>query len=179
MGYRHSRDEMLDAAVAVVGEVGLGGLTFARVAERLGTSDRMVVYYFPTKADLVTAVVTALGGQLQVVLAEAFGSDPHDVDDLVARAWPVLATEAADRVFAVFFELVGAASAGQEPAATLAPALLEAWVAWLEPRVTGATPDERRARALATVARVDGLLLVRRLLGPDAADAAVRAQLDG
>lgn len=166
---------MLEASVAVAGEFGLSGLTFAKVAERLGTSDRMVVYYFPTKADLITATIVRMGGDLQVMLAKAFGAEPRSVDELIATAWPVLASRHADRVFAVLFEAIGLASAGKEPYSVLAPALLDGWATWLEPRVIGSSAKVRRRRALGVMATIDGLLLLRRLLGADAAQAAFEA----
>ena len=174
MGYRHSPDEILEAAVAVALESGMAALTFSRVGARLGISDRTVVYYFPTKLDLVLAVAGALAADVERLLEEAFGSDPLSPHDLAERAWPVLTTPAADRVFAIYFEIVGLASAGQAPYDVLAPGLVQGWVDWLEPRVLGSTPDVRRRRALATVAQVDGLLLVRLVLGADAAAEAAR-----
>ena len=174
MGYRHSAEEILREATAVAFEGGLAGITFARVAGRLGISDRMVVYYFPSKNDLVTAVVLHLGGELQGVLAGAFGAEPLDRQEVMRRAWPVLASPASDRVFALFLELIGQASAGHEPYDRLGPMLLDAWVSWLADRMVGDTPAARRRAATAVVAQVDGLLMVRRLLGPRAANGAAR-----
>ena len=74
MGYRHSADEILDAAVAITLESGLAALTFSRVGERLEISDRTVVYYFPTKLDLINAVAGALVADMVQLLEEAFGS---------------------------------------------------------------------------------------------------------
>ena len=85
---------------------GLGALTFGRVARHVGTNDRTVVYYFPTKADLIGAVLVTLGAQLQDLLAEAFGEDPIAPDDLVKRAWPVLARADSQPVFALFFPVL-------------------------------------------------------------------------
>jgi AcrR family transcriptional regulator len=174
MGYRHSREDLLAAATEVVLEGGLGALSFGKVGQRLGISDRTVVYYFPNKPDLVMAVVGSLAGDLVGLLEQAFGEQRRDGKDLLDRAWPVLTTDAADRVFAIYFEVVGLASAGQAPYGDLAAAMVDGWVTWLAERTVGSTAEIRHRRALALVAQVDGLLLLRRVLGPQAAETARR-----
>ena len=174
MGYRYSLDEVLAAATSTALDHGMAGLTYARVAERLGTSDRMVVYYFPSKTELIVSVATRLGTELQDLLGEAFGEDPATSDDLLASAWPVLSTKWADRIFGLFFEMIGLASAGQEPYAELVRQLMNSWADWLAERVIGSRPEIRRRRALSVMARIDGLLMLRQVMGAPAADAAAR-----
>lgn len=174
VGYRHSAEEILDEAVEVAVANGLAELTFAKVAAGLGISDRMVVYYFPTKLDLVAGVATRLGVELQQLLAKAFGDDRRTPDELLALAWPVLASRRGDRVFSLFFEMIGFASAGQEPYPHLVRSLMEAWRDWLAERVVGDRIDVRRRRALSVMARIDGLLLMRRTMGSEAANQAAR-----
>ena len=174
MGYRHSADEILDEAVEVAVANGLAELTFAKVAAGLGISDRMVVYYFPTKLDLVAGVATRLGAELQQLLAKAFGDERRSPDDLLALAWPVLASRRGDRVFALFFEMIGFASAGQEPYPHMVRSLMEAWRDWLAERVVGERTDVRRRQALSVMARIDGLLMIRRTMGNEAAALAAR-----
>ena len=105
MGYRYSLDEVLAAATNTALDHGMTGLTYAQVAERLGTSDRMIVYYFPSKSELIVSVATQLGNELQVLLGEAFGDEPATTDELLAAAWPVLSNKRADRIFGLFFEI--------------------------------------------------------------------------
>lgn len=174
MGYRHSASEILEAAVDVAVENGMGGLTFARVAKKLGISDRMVVYYFPTKVDLIVGVAERLGSELQELLSQAFGEGRRSPDELLALAWPVLATRRGDRVFGLFFEMIGQASARQEPYPSMVRSLMESWRDWLADRVAGDRIDVRRRRALSVMARIDGLLLIRRTMGNEAASLAAR-----
>ena len=53
------------------------------------------------------------------------------------------------------------------------PQLVEAWIAWVAEFIEG-TPAHRRAEAEAAIAVIDGLLLLRQLVGPEAARRAAR-----
>ncbi len=169
MGHKHTKEEILAGALAAALDDGLSQLTFGRLAKRLGISDRIVVYYFPTKNDLVAETILSMGTELQRALAGAFTEPASDHRVLVRAAWPVLATAEADPVFALFFEAMGLAAAGREPYDTLVPQLVEAWIEWAAAFIEG-SPSERRAEAEAAIATIDGLLLLRHLAGGDAAD---------
>jgi AcrR family transcriptional regulator len=180
MAYRrHSRDEILRAVVASAMDEGLAALTYGAVARRMGISDRMVVYYFPTKTDLSTAVLGELSRQLQETVAGAVDEHPVTFEGLLARAWPLLATPASDRVFGLFFQVVGLASDGSEPYRSAVRALMMQWADWLETRIVVPPGCTRRGAALAALARIDGLLLLRRTAGARAANQAVRAMTIG
>ena len=174
MGYRHTKQEILDGALAASMDDGLSQLTFGRVAKRLGINDRTVVYYFPTKDALITEVVMSMGLQLQQTLGEAFSTPAADHLELARTAWPVLARDEADPIFALFFEANGLAATGRAPFDTLVPGLVDAWIDWVMNFLSG-TASERRAQAGAAIALIDGLLLLRQLAGPAAAtEAAAR-----
>ena len=171
MGHKHSREEILDGALEAAVADGLSQLTFGRLARRLGVSDRVVVYYFPSKTELIVSVLTLLGERLQGVLARAFTEKGGDHLELARAAWPVVATPESDPLFGVYFEAIGLASAGVEPFHGLAGRLLEGWVGWLSDFFDGSR-GRRRAEAEATLALLDGLLLMRQLAGGPAADRA-------
>jgi len=173
VGHKHSKEEILTGALEAALDDGLSQLTFGRLAKRLGISDRVIVYYFPTKDDLIGDVVVAMGNELQVTLAAAFTEPAPSHQELVAMAWPVVATTTADPVFALFFEANGLAAAGRDPYQALVPALVEMWIAWAAEFIEG-TPEQRRVEAETAIAVLDGLLLLRQLAGPDAADRAAR-----
>ena len=174
MGYRHTKQDILDGALAAALDDGLSQLTFGRLAKRLGINDRTVVYYFPTKDDLLTEVVMSMGLRLQTTLGAAFSSAAANHVELARAAWPALARPDVDPIFALFFEANGLAATGRAPFDTLIPQLVVAWIDWLTDFLTG-TATQRRAEAEATIALIDGLLLLRQLAGPaSAARAAVR-----
>jgi AcrR family transcriptional regulator len=173
MAYRkHEPDRILRAAVETALESGFAALTFGAVGRRLGISDRTVVYYFPTKSDLTAAVLQVLGQRLQETISDALGSGRLTPQELLRRSWPVLAAPANDRVFALFFEVVGLASDNSEPYATAVQTLIANWADWLEPRILTRPGQDARSVAFAVLAQVDGLLLLRNIAGAEAATAA-------
>jgi AcrR family transcriptional regulator len=173
MGHKHTKAEILDGALAAAFDDGLSQLTFGRLAKRLGISDRIIVYYFPTKDDLIGEVVVSMGVRLQETLAPAFTSPAADYAELVRAAWPVLARPEADPVFALFFEANGLATAGRDPYRTLVPQLVEMWIDWAAQFMQG-TESQRRTEAETAIATIDGLLLLRLLGGAESADRAAR-----
>ncbi len=173
MGHRHQRADILAGAIETAFAGGLSAVTFGRVAAHLGVSDRIVVYYFATKDNLLGEVLLGLGARLREALAASLGTPVADHRALVRAAWPALAHPDADRVFALFFEASGLAAAGRAPYARAVPQLVEAWIEWAADHLTG-TRQQRRRQAEAAVALVDGLLLLRQLAGPEAAERAVR-----
>jgi AcrR family transcriptional regulator len=173
MGHKHTKAEILEGALAAAFDDGLSQLSFGRVGKQLGISDRIVVYYFPSKDDLIGEVLGALGSELQATLATTLVTSVADHGELVRAAWPVLTRPEADPVFALFFEAAGLAAAGREPFRSLVPRLVEAWIAWAAAFIRG-THARRRSEAEAAIALLDGLLLLRQLAGPEAADRAAR-----
>lgn len=173
MGHRHTKAEILDGALAAAIDDGLSQLTFGRLAKRLGISDRIIVYYFPSKDDLISEVVVSMGQRLQHTLADAFATPAADYLALGRAAWPTLATPDADPIFALFFEANGLAATGREPYRTLVPQLVEMWIEWAAQFIDG-TPARRRTEAATAIAVIDGLLLLRQLGGVELADRAAR-----
>jgi AcrR family transcriptional regulator len=62
---RDHRKDILDAGLAILQEHGLAGLTQPKIASMTGLRQSHLTYYYPTRADLVTAVART-GIELQL-----------------------------------------------------------------------------------------------------------------
>lgn len=173
MGYIHSREAILAAALEVAQEVGLAEVTYRLVGKRCGIPDRTVVYYFPTKNDLLIAVLEAVERKVREPMLELVGDRDLTVGQAVSGMWTALATAEVDPLFRIYIELFGLAAARRPPYDELIARVNRYWVDWLEQRMAGPV-DQRRTAAAAVFAQVDGLLLFRHLNSPELADRAAR-----
>ncbi|MBA3302552.1 MAG: hypothetical protein H0U26_01620 [Acidimicrobiia bacterium] len=88
-------------------------------------------------------------------------------------AYPLLTEGEADRIFALWFELVGQAAVHQEPQRSLAGSMLDLWIEWLAERIDARTRARARADAIAMIATLDGALLMHHLGHTEVAKSAI------
>lgn len=71
------REKLLDAALALVAEHGYSALTLDAVGAAVGVSKGGVLYHFPTKDDLVVALIEQLGDRFDAAQKAALAQDPR------------------------------------------------------------------------------------------------------
>lgn len=158
--WEEQRRALVDGAAQYVLRHGLTGLSLRPLAAALGTSDRMLLYYFSSKDELVGEVLRALSAGLQGLLAASIPDARVPVARLVAAADALLAQPELRPSGAVSLELFGLAARGTEPYASAAAAILGEWIDWAEQRIAGPARG-RRARAIGAVACIEGMLVLR------------------
>ena len=169
----HQRASFLTGAVQHVLEHGVASLSLRPLAAALGTSDRMLLYYFGTRERLLDAVLSGVGEQLHAGLEAALPTDPLSPAVLLRRTWGVLSRSESEAHLRLYVEISGLAARGQEPFRTSAAAVARGWLDWTAARLD--VPDEeRRPAAAGVLAVLDGLLLTRFVTGDEAADEAAR-----
>jgi AcrR family transcriptional regulator len=70
---RKRRDQLIECALAAVGELGLQGTSVAEVARRAGVSKGVVTYHFAAKDDLIYAVVAHVFDSITASLEARLG----------------------------------------------------------------------------------------------------------
>jgi len=102
------RAELLDKIVEELLASGAGDLSLRPLAERVGTSARLLIYHFETKEQLIAVALAEARRQIQASLgARAAEVKPQSLRALVMMWWD-WATEAANqRYFRLLFEVDG------------------------------------------------------------------------
>jgi AcrR family transcriptional regulator len=142
------RDDLAEAATDYVLEHGLVGLSLRPLAAALGTSDRMLLYHFGSKDELVAAVLRASNNrsvrQIRALPASA------TVRDGVLDLWRAVSSGALDRCQRVYVEAAALGLLGNEPYATVVREANAVWVDALADRLAASgVPVDRAARAVA------------------------------
>lgn len=156
-------------------DTGLAQTSLRQLAGAAGVSDRMLLYYFSDKADVLAAAMSAIAGQLTVglsaVLPEGMRLPPRQLALVAAQ----LATQSEMRRFMrLWVEMVAAAAKGEEPYAAIVAQIMAGFRQWVDTRLDLGEGADREAMASTLIALIDGLALVdicsdddmaRRMLG--------------
>src|SRR3712207_1214218 len=97
----------LAGAVEHVLREGVATLSLRPLAAALGTSDRMHLYYFGTRVDLLAAARDTVGEQLQAGLTAALPDAPVPPGRLLPTLWASLETSGAEAHVRLYLEVSG------------------------------------------------------------------------
>eukprot|EP01035_Chromulina_nebulosa_P060370 gene60370-82600_t len=78
------RDELMDAAIDVVGEEGLSGATLAIIASRAGMSAGLVNHYFESKEELLALAMRSLSNLFRQDILKVMPANPSPAERLRA-----------------------------------------------------------------------------------------------
>lgn len=157
--------------ITYLAEAGVGDRSLRRIAAGAGTSHRMLIYHFGTRDALLVEVVRAVEARTRDALASLQARAPREQ---AIEFWQRLSDPALAPYERLFFELYGAALAGQESFVPVLDGIVTSWLAD-ESRFAGLSLP----RARMTLAFVRGALLDLLATGDrDGVDAAVREFID-
>lgn len=147
---RARREELARAATDHALHHGLIGLSLRPLAAAIGTSDRMLLYHFDSKDDLVATVLRVTNERSSAVI-RALPPSP-DVHTAVLDLWAAMTTTALERCQRTYVEAAALGLFGQEPYATVVREANAVWVvAVADHLVAAGAPPERARRATALI----------------------------
>lgn len=172
------RAELLDAVVGYIAEHGLANLSLRPLAAALGTSSRMLIYYFGTKEELLVQALATHRPDLTAVFA-----DIHDAAALRERLWDFYranTTGPAAVSVTVLLQVLGAACAPAAPYARYADEAIAAFISALTTGLRAVdTIDDPEIVATLLISGLRGILQDRLITGDiDRTDRAARRLID-
>lgn len=140
-------DRLADALLAD----GLAVASLRRLAAASGTSDRMLLYYFPDKQALIAAALDRVAQRLTAALAHSVSAQPLPPDALRRRLLAQTSDAAYQPYLRLFLEIAARAAQGDVPARHIGERLGRGFLGWIEGQVDA--PDADRAAAAAGILR--------------------------
>lgn len=139
--------------------VGLAGTSLRPLAAAVGTSDRMLLYYFADKDELLGA---ALGLAAQRLLSLLDGSFPgrHRHDILLPRLAALVVSPLIKPYMRLWLEITAAAARGQEPFLGIAGRLSDGFLDWIAASLEVDREEERPAVAALLLSTLEGMILL-------------------
>lgn len=143
------REELLEAVVGHVMEHGLIGLTLRPLAAAVGTSDRMLIYHFGSRDELVSAVL----GRCADLAIEALSALPAapGVRRGVNALWSAYREEPLAGYLRVYLQAAATGLLGEEPILGETRAANERWSAALADFLVRCGAPRRRVRRIVTL----------------------------
>ncbi|WP_368854285.1 hypothetical protein [Nocardia abscessus] len=149
-----------------------------RLADRIGTSARMLVHYFGGREQLLSAAFAEHRRQMQQQLS---GSPALNPAEAAAAAWAAMTAVEQRTHFTVMYHLLAAGLTREAPEHSAAREAILAWVDYATELLTAAGRDPVHARIDATVlaSGLKGLLLDRLVTDdPHRCDAAAQRLIE-
>lgn len=174
------RNEQRERAIGRLAEhllaTGLAQTSLRQLAGAAGVSDRMLLYYFADKAEVLAAAMTRIAAELAGHLAVAMPDGERlPARELVLRA-AALTTRPQLRPFMrLWVEVVAAAARDEAPFTAIAAQISQGFMDWVENRLAMVQGPDRAATAAAIIAIIDGVALIDICSGRAAASGSVAA----
>ena len=154
---------------------GMNAASLRTLAAAAGTSDRMLLYYFADKEDLITATLGKIADRLTALLDGAIPIERQLLfADLLDAIWRIVGSPKLRPYMRLWLELAAAAARKEEPHTTIASGIMDGFVNWTGNHVAreqGASHEESTAMLLAVI---EGALFLDAIGRRDLADMAVR-----
>jgi len=143
------REELAEAATDYALEHGLIGLSLRPLGEALGTSDRMLLYHFRDKDDLVATILRTTTAR-SVVAVDALPPSA-DLRAAVRDLWRTVTTSPLERCQRLYVEAAAIGLFGREPYAGEVREANAAWMTALASHFRRAGLGRAAARQAATL----------------------------
>ena len=171
MDVMNIRDDRREAAIERMADhvlsEGLGAATLRPLAAAAGTSDRMLLYYFADKDELLAATLDRISTRMVAQLDRAVPAEPRlAFSVLLERVWAALDSENLQPFMQVWLDLASGAARQLQPHRDIAGGIADGFLAWTATRLEHASDAPR------FMATFEGLYLLKAIGRGDMADAA-------
>ncbi len=168
------RSELLTVLSAHVLKHGLPSLSLRPLAAAAGTSDRMLLYYFKDKEELLATLLTHIAATLSGQLDEQIPR-PLVFATLLTRVSELVRTPQLTPYMHLWLDLAALSARGHEPYRSIGGAIADGFLVWVASRLRVRREEDRQSHAALLLSLIEGQLLFDSFARPNIADLALPA----
>ena len=172
------RDDRRDAAIERMADhvlsQGLGGATLRPLAAAAGVSDRMLLYYFADKDEILRAILDRIAARMIAELDAAIPAEPRRAfAGLLEQAWAALGCESLRPFMPLWLDLAAGAARGLQPHRAIAGDIADGFLSWATIRLLPEPEVAAPQLAAMFIAAIEGLYLLRAINRDGVSDTAL------
>ncbi|MCR9141595.1 MAG: TetR/AcrR family transcriptional regulator [bacterium] len=171
------RAAILDRLADHVLAEGLAASSLRSLADAADTSDRMLLYYFKDKAEVMSATIECIAGRLTKILEEQNGSESLAFEPLRAKIWEIVSADELWPFMRLWLE-IASRSAREDPFYRIVgEQIARGFLAWGTAQLKSATPAQREVDAAKLLVSIEGMVMLKSLGLEDACRTALESEL--
>lgn len=164
-----ARTLILDAALELAQKRGYAGFSFRDVAQAVGVKSASIHYHFPTKDDLVEALIARYSEAFMTELGARYARNPTPKTAVLAFIGMCRDVLVEGNRMCLCGIMASEADLLPAPARTGTAAFFETCAEWLSPHMAELGEDDPKAAAQDIIARLEGAMLMARVAGDTSA----------
>jgi AcrR family transcriptional regulator len=139
---------------------GVAQIPLREIAAELGTSDRMLLYYFGDKAALIDASVREVSNRFNAGLAAALRKQAYSPQDLLSEMARLVISPKLAPMMHVWNDVAARGARGEEPYRAIATGFVQSAVGWFEGKLSVPGGAKRRVIARLLLIIIEGVRIV-------------------
>lgn len=163
------RAEMLERLSDHVLAHGLSASSLRPLARAAGTSDRMLLYYFTDKAEMMTAILGVIAARMKAAMDARKAPEPLPLEQLQPLLLDIIADDAMWPFMRVWLEIASLAAQGDAFYRTVGEAIGRGFLDWGASQILATNEAQRQKDAARLLVIAEGMTLLKSIgLGDDA-----------
>lgn len=155
------RTDIIQRLTAYVLAQGLSASSLRPLAKAAGTSDRMLLYYFKDKAEIITAVLEQISAQLVEMVGTHAAAEPLPVDALRRKLAGIVFEDALWPYMRIWLDVAARAAMGDPFYRAVGEQIGRGFLEWGKAQLQSDSAAQRDIDAARLLVSIEGMLFLK------------------
>jgi AcrR family transcriptional regulator len=155
------RADIIQRLTAYVLAQGLSASSLRPLAKAAGTSDRMLLYYFKDKAEIITAVLEQISAQLVEMISTHTAAEPLPVDVLRRKLAGIVFEDALWPYMRIWLDVAARAAMGDPFYRAVGEQIGRGFLEWGKAQLQSDSAAQRDIDAARLLVSIEGMLFLK------------------